>query len=149
MSRRIFTTILSLFSLVLIFTSCTKSGVISNQNDITGTWAVTGIRSDIPYDWNGDGYSETDIYGSYDYCQRDIVLTFDQSGTGQSRQGCNAYWKAMYWQLINGNRTLQINLPNDDLNLDISRFTSNTIVGDDQVYVNGRNYVITYTLSRR
>jgi hypothetical protein len=148
MNRRIFTIVLFALS-IIVFTSCSKRDVISNQNDIVGTWAVTGIRSNLAYDWNGDGYTETDIYGSYTSCQRDIMLSFDDNGSGQSRQGCNANWRAMYWQLYDNNRTLQIQLADDDLNLNVSRFTSNTIVGEDQVYVNGRNFTITYTLSRR
>ena|SRR5438128_4911249 len=150
MIRRISTTILLLASVIFIFSSCTKGNdIINNQADITGTWAVVGISSNIPYDWNGDGYPETDIYGSYNYCQRDIALSFEDNGYGQSRQGCNASWLAMSWQLSNGNRTLRINLPSDDLNLNLSRFTTNSIVGEDNVYVNGRNFIITYTLERR
>jgi hypothetical protein len=150
MVRRISTTFLALFSLVFIFSSCTKGNdIIANQNDITGTWAVVGISSNISYDWNGDGYSETDIYGSYSYCQRDIVLSFEENGNGQSRQGCNSSWLAMFWQLSNNNRTLHISMSEGDLDLNILRFTSNSIVGEDNVYMNGRNYTITYTLARR
>jgi hypothetical protein len=149
MNRKIFTTAISLFSLLFVFSSCSKRDVISNEEDIVGTWAVTGIRSDLPYDWNGDGYTETDIYGSYNSCQRDIALSFESYGSGQSRQGCNASWRAMSWELTNNNRTLRINLPSDDLNLDLTRYTSNTIIGNDLVYLNGRNFEITYTLSRR
>ena len=35
---------------------------IGNQDSILGTWQVVGMRSNLPYDWNGDGYPETDIY---------------------------------------------------------------------------------------
>jgi hypothetical protein len=149
MVRRISTFIIALFFIGIFLSSCAKSDVIGNENDITGTWAVTGIRSDIAYDWNGDGYTETDIFNNYSYCQRDILLSFDYNGNGQSRQGCNASWLAMYWQLSNNNRTLNINLPDDDINLNISRFDSNTIIGDDRIYVDGRYYNITYTLQRR
>ena len=150
MMRRISTPLLGLFSIIILFTSCSKNNdIIGNENDITGTWAVTGIRSDIAYDWDDDGYTETDIYGNYSNCQRDIVLSFDYNGYGQSRQGCNASWLAMYWELSNNNRTLNINLSDDDINLNLSRFDSNTIVGADRVYVDGRYYNITYTLSRR
>ena len=150
MMRRISTPLLGLFSIIILLTSCSKNNdIIGNENDITGTWAVTGIHSDIAYDWNGDGYPEKDILATYSNCQRDIVLSFDYNGYGQSRQGCNASWLAMNWELSNNNQTLKINLADDDINLDISRFDSNTIVGDDRVYVDGRYYNITYTLSRR
>ncbi|MGZ3852998.1 MAG: hypothetical protein ACXVBX_09430 [Flavisolibacter sp.] len=142
---------LTLLSLAAIFTlsSCTKTDVISNETDVVGEWAVTGIRSNMANDWNGDGYSETDIYGSYTPCQRDIVLAFDQFGGGQGRQGCNSYWENLNWQLTNGNRTLRIDLTGDVIQLDNLRVSYNTIQGDDYVYSNGRNFIVTYTLERR
>ncbi len=132
-----------------ILSSCSKTDIVQDPNAIVGTWQVTDIRSDKPYDWDGDGFSETDIFGNYSYCQRDIVLVFEQGGYGQSRQGCNSYWQNMYWQLGNANRTLLISLPGDELNLDLIQFSQGTIRGEDQVYINGEYFYITYTLSRR
>jgi len=149
MSKKFFTLTLSLLTAMLFFASCTKSDVISNEADVVGTWAVTDIRSNIANDWDGDGYSETDIYGTYSYCQRDIVLSFDQYGTGQGRQGCNSNWQNLNWQLTNGNRTLRIDMIGDVIELNNLRVSSNSIQGDDYVSSNGRNYTITYTLQRR
>lgn len=149
MVKRIFTLSTILLATVFFLSSCTKSDVISNDTDVVGTWAVTGIRSNMANDWDGDGYSETDIYGTYSYCQRDIVLTFDQYGTGQGRQGCNSYWQNLNWQLTNGNRTLRVDMIDDVIELNNLRVSYNTIQGDDYVYSNGRNYTITYTLQRR
>lgn len=132
---------------MLAFTGCKKDSSITNQQDLVGSWYVTGITSDRAADFNGDGYTETDIYGSYNSCQRDIVLRFDQGGTGVSRQGCNAPSQTFYWTL-NGNSQLNIDLPGDDLNLNITQFSSNTLRGVDQVYLNGSTYNITYTLQR-
>ena len=119
----------------------------ATADDLIGTWQVTDIRSDRPYDWDGDGYEETDIFSTYSFCQRDILLVFEDGGYGQSRQGCNSFWENMYWQL--SSRTLNIDLPGDELNLQLTQFTSYTIRGEDYVYVNGQNFVITYTLSKR
>ena len=149
MLKNFFTLPVLLIAMVFVFSNCTKSDVISNEYDVVGTWAVTGIRSNIANDWDGDGYTETDIYGTYSYCQRDIVLTFDQYGTGQGRQGCNSYWQNLNWQLTNGNRTLHIDLMDDVIELSNLRVSSNTIQGDDIVYSNGRDYTITYTLQKR
>jgi len=148
MPKNFFT--LSLLTLAaLFFSSCTKSDIISNESDVVGTWAVTGIRSNIANDWDGDGYPETDIYSTYSYCQRDIILTFDQYGTGQGRQGCNSYWQNLNWQLTDGNHTLRIDMIGDVIELNNIRVGNNTISGDDYVYSNGRNYTVTYTLQRR
>lgn len=149
MLRKFFTLSLLMAVTIFIFSSCTKSDVISNEYDVVGAWVVTGIRSNIANDWDGDGYSETDIYGTYSYCERDIVLEFDEYGTGQGRQGCNSYWQNLNWQLTNNNRTLYIDLLDDAIELSNLRVSSNTIQGDDNVYTNGRNYTITYTLQRR
>ena len=149
MIRKVSTFSLSFIAIAIFLMSCMKGDVISNEDDITGTWAVTGIRSNSANDWNGDGNTETDVLGSYSYCQRDIVLVFDPYGTGQGRQGCNSYWQNLNWQLSNGNRTLNIDLMEDVIVLDNLRISYNTIRGEDNVYSNGRNYSITYTLERR
>lgn len=149
MNRKIFTTSLLLIALSFLITSCVKGDVISNKADITGTWAVTAIRSNAPNDWDGDGYTETDIFSTYDYCQRDIVLVFDRYGTGQARQGCNSYWQNLNWQLTDNNRTLHIDLLDDVIDLHNLQTGYTTIRGEDYVYSNGRNYTITYTLQRR
>jgi hypothetical protein len=149
MLKKFFTPSLIMIATIFVFTSCTKSDVISNEYDVAGTWAVTGIRSNIANDWDSDGYSETDIYGTYSYCQRDIVLVFDDYGTGQGRQGCNSYWQNLNWQLTNNNHNLRIDLIEDVIELSNLRVSSNTIQGDDNVYSNGRSYTVTYTLQRR
>jgi hypothetical protein len=149
MLKKIFTPLFLLFPVVTILSSCSKRDVISNEYDVVGTWAVTGIRSNVANDWDGNGSSETDIYGTYSSCQRDIVLTFDEYGTGQARQGCNAYWQNINWQVTNNNHNLHIDLMDDAIDLSNLRVTSNTIQGDDNVYSNGRNYTVTYTLQRR
>ena len=146
--RRIF--YLSLLGMVAFgFTSCQKSDILTQQTNIEGTWSVSGIRSDRPYDFNGDGYTETDIYGSYSACGRDIVVVFQANGYGQMRQGCNAPWQNASWQLLDNNRNLTITLPNDQLSLQLQQLDEYTIRGTDQVQVNGDYFTITYTFQRR
>lgn len=147
--RRQFTLLtLSLLS-IFAFSSCQKGDVITNEQSLEGTWAVTGITADRAYDFNGDGRTETDIYGSYNSCQRDIVVSFDANGYGRMRQGCNAYWQDITWRLSNNNRQLQMILPDDQLNLNISQFDEYTIRGTDQVSMNNGTFNITYTFQRR
>lgn len=143
-----FVAALALFT-VFAFSSCQKSDVINNVQSLEGTWAVTGITSDRAYDFNGDGYTETDIYGSYNTCQRDIQVVFNSGGYGQMRQGCSANWQNISWQLTNNNHNLDIILPNDDINLQIQQFDNYTIRGVDPVYINGVTYNITYTFQKR
>lgn len=149
MIKKFVTPLFLAITILFIFSGCTKSDVISNDYDVVGRWAVTGIRSNIANDWDGNGYSETDIYGTYSSCQRDIVLVFDDYGTGQGRQGCNSYWQNLNWQLTNNNHNLRIDLIEDVIELSNLRVSSNTIQGDDNVYSNGKYYTVTYTLQRR
>jgi hypothetical protein len=136
-----------LFTSFFILNSCKKENTVASNDELTGTWAVVGIRSDRAYDWDNDGYTETDIFNTYSYCQRDIVLSFDPNGYGQARQGCNAPWENMSWQL--SNNRLDIYIPSGDINLYITQHNENTIQGYDQVQVNGATYNITYTLNKR
>jgi hypothetical protein len=147
--RQLFTFSAFAFFLLFILSSCQKSDVIRDERSLDGIWRVTDIRSDGAYDFDGDGRTETDIYGSYSSCQRDIVIDFSTDGYGRMRQGCNAYWDNITWRLSNGNRQLDIQLPDDQLNLSISQFDNNTIRGVDQVSLDGRNFQITYTLQRQ
>ena len=137
------------FLSVFIFSSCRKSNDVATQQSIEGTWAITGIASDRAYDFNGDGYTETDIYRSYPACGRDIAVGFTAGGYGQIRQGCNAPWQNITWRFTNNNRNLTIVLPDDDLNLALQQFDNYTIRGVDEVQINGRYFNITYTFQRR
>ncbi|RYZ28618.1 MAG: hypothetical protein EOO10_08940 [Chitinophagaceae bacterium] len=136
------------FALALVgFTSCQKNDIIADERNIEGTWSVTGITSDRAYDFNGDGRTETDIYGSYSSCGRDIVVVFERNGYGQMRQGCNSSWQNITWSLTN--QSLSITLPDDQLNLSLRQFDDYTIRGTDQVNINGTYFNVTYTFQRR
>ncbi len=143
---------LLLFSVVItsfaVFSSCNKYDISQDPSSIEGTWAVTSINSNQAFDWDGDGRTETDIYGTYNSCQRDIQLYFQYNGYGQIRQSCNSGWQNITWTLSNNNRNLFISIPNGDLDLSLTQFDNYTIRGEDQVTVNGRNFVITYTFQR-
>ncbi|HEY0041225.1 MAG TPA: hypothetical protein VGB71_11210 [Flavisolibacter sp.] len=134
---------------IIGLTSCQKTDILADERNLEGTWAITGIVSDRAYDFNGDGRSETDIYNTYGSCGRDIVILFEQNGYGEMRQGCNAPWQNISWRLANNDQTLNITLPDDQLNLSLQQFDEYTIRGVDQVNVNGNNFNITYTLQRR
>src|SRR5215207_6662576 len=144
--RRIFYLFLLAFS-AFAFSSCQKNGTVNDERNIEGTWSITGIRSDRSYDFNGDGYTETDIYNTYSSCGKDIVVVFQSGGYGQMRQGCNPNWQNTNWSLYNN--TLTITLPDDELNLQLQQLDDYTIRGTDQVNINGNYFNITYTFQRR
>lgn len=139
-----------LLSSAIIFSSCQKNNdIIADERAIEGAWSITGIQADRSYDFNGDGRTETDIYGSYNSCGRDIVVQFEPDGYGRMRQGCNALWQNINWRLANNNQMLIITLPDDQLNLSLQQFDEYTIRGTDQVTINGNYFNITYTFQRR
>ena len=131
----------------LLFSSCTKQDLLTDEENILGTWAITAISSDQAYDWDGDGRRETDIYRTYTACERDIVLIFDRNGYGEIREGCDQNFADMEWE-YNGNR-LDLYIPSGNLNLDLIQSDSRTIRGQDRVQVDGNTFTVTYTLSRR
>ncbi|HEX2532110.1 MAG TPA: hypothetical protein VHK69_00165 [Chitinophagaceae bacterium] len=137
----------SFAALLLLLSSCTKSDVLNNQDQIEGSWIVTSIRSDRAYDWDGDGFTETDILSTYSYCERDISLIFEPGGYGRIREGCDAPAEYLDWDL-SGNR-LYIDYQTGSLDLQLNQLTNRTISGTDQVNVDGRTFNITYTLNRR
>ena len=131
----------------LLFSSCTKQDILSDEENLLGTWAITGITSDQAYDWDGDGRRETDIYRTYTICERDIVLIFERNGYGEIREGCDRNFVDMEWD-YSGSR-LDLYIPSGDLNLDLIQSDSRTIRGQDRVQVNGNTFMVTYTLTRR
>lgn len=134
---------------VFLFSSCNKSDVLAREESLAGNWIITGIRSDRAEDWDGDGFTETDIYQTYNSCERDIQLYFEEGGYGQIREGCDVPAEELYWQLTNNNQHLLIEYNGGELDLDLIQFSSRTIRGTDLIQYNGRTYEITYTLSRR
>ena len=147
MLRQIFYSFSMLILAMTVFSSCSKNETVSQTEDLSGTWSITGIQSNRAYDWDGDGRQETDILGTYTACDRDIVLSFEQGGFGRISEGCNAPFVNFNWQL-SGNR-LDMQIPSGDLNLDLLQFNSTTLRGTDNIQVNGDNFQITYTLTRR
>lgn len=133
---------------LLLFSSCSKNDVLTDSRDLVGVWAITGIYSNIAYDWDGDGYEENDIFSTYDYCDREITVNFDPNGYGEIQQGCDAPYENLYWNLSNNGQYLDMSIPSGDINLYLTQFDSRTIRGYDQVNINGRNVQITYTLTR-
>ena len=145
--NKTFTPILLLMSGMLAFASCSKGDSISNTADLEGSWSITGIESDIAYDWDGDGQLERDILSTYTLCERDIVLVFEPNGDGQISEGCTEPFTYFSWQ-YSGNQ-LRLDIPSGLIDLELRQFNSNTIRGADYVQVGGRNFQINYTLTRR
>ena len=78
---------LVLFCTITLF-SCSKDDDKSKTELITsGTWKITAFTSNPAVDWDGDGDTETDIYGSMEACEKDNITTFKSDGTAQDDEG--------------------------------------------------------------
>jgi hypothetical protein len=63
---------------------------------IVGTWKLTGLTADVPYDWNFDGVMETDLYAVFTACQKDNELTLIV-GSGRAKNDCNDTGRDIQW----------------------------------------------------
>ena len=103
------------YLLVSIFfiTACNEHLKIEKNNDqqgyadsqFVGSWKIVAVSSDVAYDWNNDGSTERDIYGTWSPCQRDNLFTFTgdtASGaykTGTLKINCSVT-KSGVWQIV-------------------------------------------------
>ena len=152
MIRKTFYTLPVLFLMLVLVAGCSKNDadadVNTGQEDVTGSWSVTGIQSDRAYDWDGNGSTETDIFGTYSVCNRNIVYVFETGGTGRVSEGCTAPFVNISWQLSGRRLTVQ-GVPSGDINLDLIPSNAGTLKGTDDINVNGTSYRVTYTFTKR
>ena len=59
------------------------------DSQVVGTWKVTAYTSSLPYDWDGNGSLETDIFGTWSSCQQDNLYTFVGDKTGTFKVNCS------------------------------------------------------------
>ena len=76
--------------------SCRKITVDKNNNpqgyadsQVVGTWKIKAMNSDKPYDWDGNGIAETDIFSTYDDCKKDNLYQFFSDKKGTYKLSCN------------------------------------------------------------
>ena len=93
-----------LISFAFVLFSCskksqTKDDTALNQSILTGnTWKLTASVSDAPYDWDGNGTTETNIYATKTDCKKEYRYRFDTTAKGTFRYDCNAAGKSFGWQ---------------------------------------------------
>ena len=99
--------ILYLFALLFI-TSCNDHLKIEQNNDpqqyadsqFVGTWKIVAITSSIPWDWDNNGTTETNILATQSTCAKDNLYTFVGDKTGTFKMSCSLT-KDGSWQIIN------------------------------------------------
>jgi len=89
--------IVNLFACILFISSCNDHLKIeANQlpqgyadSQVLGNWKITAFTADKPFDWNGDGITETNIYNTWSVCQKDNLYSFSADKTGVFKTDCN------------------------------------------------------------
>ena len=93
--------------LLILFTSCNDHLKIDRNNDpqgyadsqFVGTWKVTAVTSDVAWDYDGNGSTETNIYATWSACKKDNLYTFVGDKTGTYKLDCNNT-KTGSWEVV-------------------------------------------------
>src|SRR5258705_6924586 len=100
--------ILYLFASSFFIISCNDHLKIEKNNDpqgyadsqFVGTWKITSINSDVAWDWDNNGSTETNIFATQSSCEQDNLYTFIGDKTGTFKLSCSLT-KDGSWQIVN------------------------------------------------
>ena len=70
------------------------------DSQFVGTWKIIAVNSDVAWDWNGDGTTETNIFGTLSSCEKDNLYTFVGDKTGTFKLSCSLI-KNGSWEVVN------------------------------------------------
>lgn len=69
------------------------------DSQFVGTWKITAASSDVSWDYDNNGTSETNIFSTWSTCQKDNLYTFAGDKTGTFKFTCNNT-KNGSWQIL-------------------------------------------------
>ena len=144
-----------LFIFCFLFISCVKVKTDASNNgngyadsQVVGSWRISGITSNLPNDWDGNGTPETNIYNTWTACQKDNLYQFSADKSGVYRFHCSAT-KTGVWQIYN-TQTLAITTDGQGMEAeDIIYMTSDQFQTTRKVMTNGKTFIITKTWVRQ
>jgi hypothetical protein len=83
--------------LIVILSALTTAGCKKDPADlIVGTWKLTALTADVPYDWNFDGVTETNLFSVFTACQKENELQLIVGG-GRAKNNCNDTGRNIQW----------------------------------------------------
>ena len=119
------------------------------DSQVVGAWKITALKSDIAYDWDGNGTPETDIFNSWSACDKDHLYTFVGNKTGVYKINCSTTVNGV-WQIFN---TQQLEYTPDGMSTlaeKIVAMTSNEFKTTRTVAVtSGQIFTLTKTWTRQ
>ena len=82
---------------VFFISSCNEHLKIEKNNDpqryadsqFVGTWKITAINSDVAWDYDNNGTTETNIFATLPACDKDNLYTFAGDKTGTFKFSCS------------------------------------------------------------
>jgi hypothetical protein len=100
--------ILYLIASLFLISSCKEHLQIERNNDpqryadsqFVGAWKIVAISSSIPWDWDNNGTTETNIFATLSPCAQDNLYSFVGDKTGTFKLSCSST-KAGSWQIVN------------------------------------------------
>ena len=69
------------------------------DSQFVGSWKIVGMSSDVAWDWDGNGTTETNIFATLTPCAKDNLFTFVGDKTGTFKINCSLI-KDGSWQVI-------------------------------------------------
>jgi len=99
--------ILYLFVSVFFISACNDHLKIEKNGDpqgyadsqFVGTWKITAINSDVAWDYDGNGTTETNIFATLSACKQDNLYTFVGNKTGTFKFDCSLT-KDGSWEIV-------------------------------------------------
>ena len=122
--------ILASLALALFNFNCSKKDDITGKTNtelIIGDWKITGITFSPAYDYDGDGFKETNAFNKMEACEKDDVISFLTGGVWKHDEGAlkcdpsDPQTTTGVWSLSTNQTTLNI-----DGDLMEIKFLSNT-----------------------
>jgi hypothetical protein len=146
-----------LFIIFLCLSACSGHLNIEKDNvpqgyadsQLIGNWKITGYTSNKPYDWNGDGTTETNIFNTWTLCEKDNLYKFAPDKTGFFKLSCSSSSPGT-WQIINTKYLVYIPANQASETAKFISMTSVEFKTTEEVTVStGQNFTLTKTWSRQ
>ena len=109
-------------SLLLFIVACKKDNKNSNTDILTnGNWVIAAISIDPPFDIDGDGIVDSDLYQLYEACEKDDYYTFKKNNKMDINAGslkCDPSDPQVYsvdWQFTDNEKGIMIDGENATL----------------------------------
>ncbi|NTS40245.1 hypothetical protein HRG84_04945 [Flavisolibacter sp. BT320] len=75
------------------------------KTKLIGSWKLSAQVTDTPYDFDGDGTNDTDLFAMYSSCGKDQGFVFNADGTGSRKFSCQPA-RLTTWKVISNSDSI-------------------------------------------